>query len=88
MILWGKSIWGEGNSTCKGCRVEWSSGSQGTEDRPVRGGMWGDGVNSWKSLRGGEARPGGVALEATIDGVGFIPSGTEPRTCPKAGVTG
>lgn len=46
VILWGKSIWVEGNSTCKGCRVEWSSGSQGTEDRPVRGGMWGDGVSS------------------------------------------
>ena len=66
---------GEGNSLCKGCRVERSSGFQGTKDRPVSSGMWGAGVSSRKSFRGG--RPDWVALGTMVNGVGFIPSALE-----------
>ena len=51
---------GEGNSRCKGCRVDRRSGFQGTEDRPVSSDMWGAGVSSRKSFRGGKARLGGT----------------------------
>ena len=51
---------GEGNSRCKGCRVERRSGFQGTEDRPVSSDMWGAGVSSRNCFRGGKARLGGT----------------------------
>jgi len=72
---------------CKGCRAEESLGSQGTEDKSVRG--WhverrdGEELKRW----GGQTR---VGDEGHKSGCGLYPkcTGTEPRTCPKAGVPG
>lgn len=79
---------GEGNSLCKGCRVERSSGFQGTKDRPVSSGMWGAGVSSRKSFRGGKARLGGTGDHGKWCGLYPKCTGTDPRNCPKARVTG
>lgn len=76
-------------TACLSCRVERSSGFQGTKGQASEQWHAGAGVSSRKSFRGGKARLGGTGdHNGKWCGALSKCTGTHPRNCPKARVTG